>query len=336
MYCLKDYIGIKGCGNSMPLSGIYINQLPGVSLEIIEKIADKEQVTFMGVWNDIQTRSWIRLEKDLRRALRNKYKLKSVSSNGYINPEIDVQNTDPSSAHYKGVVIDISNNVYNKQKHSFLAIGISDIKLTLPQPAALVTLKIFDEYGTELDEFKVENAIEGINLIKVSKKYSAHRLFIGIDATNLTLATGTISKDILSGCYDCICNVCGSYCQPGIYGAQSLINTPSAISKEDSFFGLQICFSISCDYNAIICCNKQEFIDVWMYLLGCELMLERMYSPRLNQYTTIDIDEAKELKDYYTVEYEKALEEAVKGIDIDEEDCCLICDPKISYRETLP
>ncbi|MBK7882502.1 MAG: hypothetical protein IPJ81_00670 [Chitinophagaceae bacterium] len=63
MDCLIDYIGVKGCGNVKPLSGMYINQLAGISLESMEKIADKEQVTFMGVWKDVQARAWLRLEK---------------------------------------------------------------------------------------------------------------------------------------------------------------------------------------------------------------------------------------------------------------------------------
>jgi hypothetical protein len=62
MDCLKDYIGIKGCGapappevpNPLPegasatdyFSGLYINELPGVNLEVIEKIADEEQENY--------------------------------------------------------------------------------------------------------------------------------------------------------------------------------------------------------------------------------------------------------------------------------------------------
>ncbi|MBK7885121.1 MAG: hypothetical protein IPJ81_16050 [Chitinophagaceae bacterium] len=336
MDCLIDYIGVKGCGNVKPLSGMYINQLAGISLESMERIADKEQVTFMGVWKDVQARAWLRLEKDLRRSLRKRYQLKSVSGNGYINPDIDTVNTEAASPHYKGVVIDINSSIYNKQKHSFLSIGISDIKLTLPQPAASVKIKIFDEAGNELDEFTIANAIAGVNTIEVAQKYPAQRLFIALDASALPLATGSIPKDVISGCYDCICKVCGDNCQASIYGAHSLIDTPSAISKEDNFYGMQICFSVCCDYNTLICCNKQEFIDVWLFLLGCELMLERLYSPRLNKYTTIDKEDPNELKDYYTAEYEKALEETILGISVDQEDCCIVCDPKIRYRENLP
>lgn len=75
MDCLKDYIQIKGCNapaysydantdndddpdtDPTEASGLFINMdLPGISLENIDKIADKEQQTFLGVWDEVQNR----------------------------------------------------------------------------------------------------------------------------------------------------------------------------------------------------------------------------------------------------------------------------------------
>lgn len=64
MECLINYIGIRGCGIVEPGSGQYINTLPGISLESIDKIADSEQVTYAGVWNDVQTEAANRFYMD--------------------------------------------------------------------------------------------------------------------------------------------------------------------------------------------------------------------------------------------------------------------------------
>jgi hypothetical protein len=62
MECLQNYIGIKGCGAPTPpsaegaFSGLYVNQLPGISTEVIDGIADDEQETFLGVWEDVNVR----------------------------------------------------------------------------------------------------------------------------------------------------------------------------------------------------------------------------------------------------------------------------------------
>jgi hypothetical protein len=75
MDCLKNFIQIEGCsapeyeydsntdGDDNPStdhtdpSGLFINKdLPGVTLESIDKIANSEQLTFLGVWSDVQDR----------------------------------------------------------------------------------------------------------------------------------------------------------------------------------------------------------------------------------------------------------------------------------------
>jgi hypothetical protein len=169
MSCFHDYIGIKGCNSPEGASGLFITQLPGLTLEVIEKMAEKEQVNFMGVWKDVQDRAWLRLSKDFRRQVRK-------------------------------------------------------------------------------------------------------------------------------------------------------------------------CFEIADDAETdeLMCNDQPNFQDVWLYLCGNEMMLERMYSTRLNRYTTIDRPMAAELKDHYQAEYEKALEEAVKSIKIPDDNEDLTNVPAISHREQLP
>lgn len=155
MDCYIDLVGVKGCGE-MPDGG-WINTLPGISLESIDNIADSEQITWKGVWNDVQAEAAVQFKLDL------------------------------------------------------------------------------------------------------------------------------IAK--INECYD--------------------INT-------------------DCDYEDIIC-NEDNILSLtvaWKYRLGVQLMIERLYSTRIN-FVTVNKEEAKELKDFYQVEYEKSLSQAVKFIDLS--DCCLKC-----------
>lgn len=156
MECLTGYIGIKVCGTETSESGLFINSLPGISLESIDKIADSEQITYAGVWNDVQAEA----------------------------------------------------------------------------------------------------------------------------------------------------------------AARFYIDVVSAISE---------CYSINpyCDYEEIICNNKLKLANAWRYLLGNQLMIFRLYTTRLNRFTTVDAEKAQELKDFYQLEYEKALAQAVKIIDVSScELCC--------------
>lgn len=156
--CLTDFIGLQNCGGvyEQSESGLYINSLPGISLESIDKIADSEQITYRGVWDDVQTEAGVRFKIDFISEITKCYK---------INP--------------------------------------------------------------------------------------------------------------------------------------------------------------GCDYEVMICNNKEIMVNAWRYLLGNQLMLFRLHTTRLNRFTTIDKDGAVELRDFYQVEYEKALSQAVQLIDVSS--CCMEC-----------
>lgn len=166
MTCLNDYIGITDCG-TVPASGLYINSLPGITIESMDKIATEDQLSYLGVWNDVQKEAAVRFKAD------------------------------------------------------FIA--------------------------------------------EVNK-----------------------------------------------------------------------CFQINteCDYEEFICENKDKLVNSWRYLLGNQLMIFRIYSPRLNRFTTLDVDAATRLKDLYQTEYEKYLAREVKFIDFSS--CCMSCGGNPQTVYTLP
>lgn len=85
------------------------------------------------------------------------------------------------------------------------------------------------------------------------------------------------------------------------------------------------CYKLNktCVYNDLICDNVDELTLAWKYILGVWLMIFRLNSDRVNRWTTVDREHAKELKDFYQVEYERALKQGVQLMNTDS--CCLDC-----------
>lgn len=71
----------------------------------------------------------------------------------------------------------------------------------------------------------------------------------------------------------------------------------------------------------LICENVSLLSTSLWYLLGAEVMFERYSSSRLNRFTTIDKQKAKELKDEFMDIFNRELSVAIAGIDIVESDC---------------
>jgi hypothetical protein len=106
--------------------------------------------------------------------------------------------------------------------------------------------------------------------------------------------------------------------------------------RMDILVEMKKCWQLNkeCDYDALICDNVEELATAWKYLLGVTLMIFRLNSDRINRWTTIGRDEAKELRDFYQVKYEEALNQGVLLMDTDE--CCLVCEPNPSIVSYLP
>jgi len=76
--CFIDHIGLSFCNRGVyevPASGIYLNSLPGINIESIDKIADSEQITYLGVWEDVQNSAVAQFRLDVINEMTKCYKL---------------------------------------------------------------------------------------------------------------------------------------------------------------------------------------------------------------------------------------------------------------------
>ena len=55
-------------------------------------------------------------------------------------------------------------------------------------------------------------------------------------------------------------------------------------------------------------------------------MIERIYSERLNSYTTIGKKQAEELRDHFELQFESSLNDTIEGIQLEDDDCCFTCE----------
>lgn len=91
------------------------------------------------------------------------------------------------------------------------------------------------------------------------------------------------------------------------------------------------CYELNCDcdYDALICENLEVLTQAWKYKLGIWILQFRVNSNRLNRFTTINIEQAKELLTFYQVEYEKMLSSSVLCMDISSCELCCGGNPQV-------
>jgi len=82
----------------------------------------------------------------------------------------------------------------------------------------------------------------------------------------------------------------------------------------------------------LICQNKTLFSRAYWYLLGIEVLTEQLYSSKLNQFTTVNLQRLNELRAEYQVEYSKSLEQVAGGLKLSC-DCFIECNESVQLRE---
>ena len=332
--CLLDYIGLQGCTVGTPESGLYLNELYGINLENVDKLADDQQVTYSGVWDDVQKRALNKLHSLVQAEFSKRYRIKRLTQSIDLGQLIDAtSNQTAQSAQLRGFVVELHSGSQIPLTNSSLnVIHFQSIRLYSKAVEAAMNVKVIDMDTLLTLETFSQALVVGWNTIATNKDYKAQRVFVGYDASGIESVESELNEFVNDWCA-CVCDDFFGYdCDAQIKGATSDL-TYAGVTRGDNTFGLTAIFNIQCRYDSLICQNKSLFKLAWWYLLGVELMNERIYSDRLNRFVTVDRQKAKELRDEFLAEYEREIMAAIDGTDLNQ-DCCIECDAPLTYQES--
>ncbi len=353
--CLKDWIGVQGCTTTTPDSGIFINQLPGIELEMIDSLADEQQVDFNGVWDDVQERAVRRFKTDINAEFKKRYLLKNITQSIDMGRLIDTSIVTALGLQYRGVALTLNRQDENFAHSNLQTIRVQDISLYF-NVAAATTIKVFDlETGTELFTKAVTApAAVGWQTITILQEFTSREIFLGYDATLLSSVEQDLTKlknavNRRQNGYTYYCYSCGSgNTNAEIRGASATIDTSiieSDLTIGDNSFGLSVKWSVVCSFDSFVCNNKEAFTRAWWYLLGVELMWEKAFTSRLNQFTSFDNNKAKELWKLFEVTYHGGtiddieftgeLPMSIDATFLNMNDYCLECNNEVRTEEMI-
>lgn len=331
MDCLENYISVKYCSLPSPESGLYVNDLAGISLKSIDASANSEQLTFYQVWKDAEKRAIKRLSGAISNELLKRFKLKKLIEyyKGWKSNVNTVDNQTAGSSSMLGFFVNLGNksNLYNIPSE-MLTITIQELSLYLKADGN-ATIKVYDTSNDSVnlvDTFDVLSGTIGWNRVNVNKSFAGVKsLFIGVANKNSVYLP--VSKT--SECLDC-----NDFCGASITGG-SISADLETLSYENNSFGLTGIISINCLYDSFICNNKNLFANSLWYACGYELLTERIHSERLNKYTTVDAKLARELRDDYALNFNSELNLALNGVNFTQ-DCCVECNQQMTLVTNLP
>ena len=326
-HCLDNYIGLRGCGSTTPPSGLYVNDLPGMSLENLVTLTNIDEPTYTDIWTMVQGRAQSRFSLDVREAMGKHYKLNSLMQGINVGNEVgSLASSVP--AQWAGFTIELIDDNYQYVPSPFASIHVQQIVFYADQIYSGVQFEIIDLDTDQVLGTYIQDLTSGKNIIEVNTTFHnlyinpAWRLAVVVNMGTITNLLDLVLPYNRSMMSCCDVRLQGFTSDGGVLSGTSGSNT----------YGVSGIFSIVCNWDAMICQNKTLFSRAYWYLLGIEVLTEQLYSTKLNQFTTVNLQRLNELRAEYQVEYSKSLEQVAGGLKLSC-DCCIECNESVQLRE---
>jgi hypothetical protein len=333
MDCLIDYIGLKNCpGATDPESGLFINDLPGMPLEAIDKITSSQHVTYFNTWNSVQLRAVKKFALMVVQAFQKRYRIKSIRKSFDLLRNVDATGPVGGTTEYVGGYLDLSQSIDGISASNLMLVSFQSLAIYVTAKTESDTaVKIVDggSYDVLFTSVIPAQTDAGWYNIPVNKLFNAEKLEFIFQTGRFLLASLELTKELQQNFCSCTSAFNCDGIIKGIKADNNFLITDSGIDT----FGMSAVFSLVCKYDKFICNNKATYATALWYLQGAEMMIERIHSPRINFWTINDKD-ALELLAYYQSQAEEELKTAIDGICLDTNDCCLECDQTVAYVES--
>jgi hypothetical protein len=341
---LTNYIGLKNCNLPTPESGLYINQLPGMSTELVDKIANSEEINFAGVWSDVQANAFLRLKDDVINTLYEYIKFNSIiyQTRRLLKSQVNQLIKIDKSPVYTGIYQMVPESKYTEYRLNGLWVYSYQTITT--------TAKVWDvNDGVELYSQSVD-LVPGLNYVEIKQvfpmKYRIQEFFIGVDTTNFD-SIQTLNDFYYWYTADLACAMQSTFGYGAIRGVFQFYpatydpNTTlqlSNINKTGLGKGVTVDAEIRCSVDQFIYDNREFLKTSLLYLLGAEMLLHKQASPRLNFYTASNLEQTENTRLIFEDRYKSNLKRALNAIPLNGESLCFDCEEtfKVTTKSQLP
>lgn len=337
MGCFSGLIKLNGCQITEVPEAVYsLNSLPGISLKSFEQVANSEQGNYIGVWDAINERAEARLKNQILAQMSTRYDIKRVRRTTSVNgsPETVAVSDDK----FKGMVfVQAWTLTDNWVVSPFQTLSVDKIAFykSATNTATTVDIKFINYLSQEIlfnKTLTMSNLVEGWNEINILKEFYCPLLAIGFTDTDINGVTYQTS-DVNSNFQSCFDYCYGTDGCGYIYGFTT--NDSGDYVQTDVINSLRATVTLGCSYDAAVCSNRLLFAEAFWYALGIELMDERLFTERVNFYTSVKREEAKELGSLYQVRYEEAFKNGIGGLKFGC-DACLECNSQVQVFTQIP
>lgn len=298
-------------------SGLYANQLPGVTLNLLDDLTKDEQEDFAEFWSDIYERSIVNFVSEVQGKLADKFNIDLQ----LVSRETSEFKEDVNAGiGYAGIRLD-----YSLPKYGILHVATIEVFAEVEHEEIEFVFRDTDESGRELFT-KTVSLEEGVNTIYIGQDFRVNKLFIGYDRELASLRE--TKNKFFDNCH--YIEFSDTSCLFPCY------NNSRGSFKQIKGGGINVVYNATCSILRFVEDNLNIFKEAFWYRIGLELIRERIFSDRFNRWTTMMPEDAEKKENAFIRECELKLNNAVRSLRLREDPVCFSCKSTVYSNYQLP
>lgn len=354
--CFDGLIGVYGCHNEGDCK-LFVNDLPGISNELLSSITDSERGTYQEVFRKALTGAIRSLKNDVLDILRKERHSLKFGASVYETEQARVLRPLETEVIPSGSV----GFILTTDTSRYVTAQLRSISL---YPTASIEVKavIYDlETNEKLDESEpvtlFPNQISTVQLdysIDSSETRGVLVALESVDEVPFSLARLKCNRFRESACKsrDSLCDcVCGNgetglkkvLHQLDLDDVQEFAVYPVAFDEIQDREGFQdidgfVCGGVSvvCSIEQFLCENADRLKDALVYKVGSNLLTEKLGSFRINVFASTNLEFTEQTRNELMFEYKSALKKTVPALPLDGVSLCWQClNEDSAYYESL-
>ena len=307
-----NYIGIRGeCSPvpALPLSGLYVNDLSGVSLKLAANTADEETITGVKLLRQIEQQAIRDVWVDVLSKLADNVSIGKVVDNRQIGA-YDWTNDNPSFLPFGGASVGFFIEKTDCDDLTAIQVNWVDVRANTAVNGKVLT--ITDGCTTQTYTFNANDC----QPVRIYTNYIAQtgRVFVTVDSTDIEL----LDNSIFNGCS------CTSSCDCAQFGCFSVTGWNGTAQTGQSY-GMVSNISCICQDTELLCSLVDQVGPLVQMKMAILLMYDVLNSKRCNFMVMNSDEDADRMIQVWDLgmtigdkvrpgEYWRKLSQCVKGI----------------------
>lgn len=334
--CFENLIGIhKNCDPSSPSSGLFLNDLPGITLANIAAGVTAENTSYVDKITQLISEATQKVIHDFRTIIQPFMRFNSVLEADNIGFYKQDQVAESLSVgNYRGI------RIMNNYRPS-LSFNLNSFSLKLDASLA-VNVYLFDLMtGAILDTFSINTVAGKVAIKYVNKRYPNYgqnqRLALVYDAGVAGTYTTSASPYTGGSCTGCKGKYSNKYISfDGVNVSKTADVIDTNITTLSGTAGLSLNYNLECDAAYYLCQLASILADPIRHKTAELIFLDlQSPSPRLNSVITVQADKVEFFYQFYQGEYLKITQPILTHWRAPN-DICFACTPQLTKRVLIP